>query len=697
MKRSSSIALLLFSLILTFFIFGCSSKEEVELKSTNEVLQTPSPTAVATPTATPSPVPTPTPTPEPELFYEGEYEYYIDSNGAVITKYFASQLYDIIPEKLGGYPVIAIGDEAFAYVELHKIAIPNTVTTIGKRAFTSSYDCTNALVIPNSVTSIGEEAFMYTRIKSLTLSRNISYMGARAFVRCDLEKVTIPEGVTYIGEEAFYFNNWDNILEKMSIPSTVEYIGPNAFTQHFAAINITISNKNEHFKYENGALLSKDGKTLYECFYDASRKIYEIPDGVTTIKREAFRGCYNTKVIIPACVEDIEEASFTDFSVLNVELSTDNPFYKIENKTLLSADGSFLIAYFGSSVTYEIPNTVKRIGANAFAWCGALKKVVIPESVESIGNMAFGATGIKSVVIPESVLSIGENVFQSCLQLTDVTLSQTLTEISKGMFYNCSTLETIDIPPSVMQIGDYAFFGTAISEYDIPENVTWLGEWVFSYCEQLSYIVLPEQLNSIGKYAFAHTSIEEIRIPESVYYIGKGAFQWTKLRRIELPSGIDRIDDGMFLSCPELVEVKLPDSITRIGAEAFRQCTNLKNVILPKGLRFLDEASFYYCESLEKINIPGSVKRISNQAFLACKNLEEIIIEDGVQEIGYRAFDRGFSSLPLIITIPASVVRIDEYAFGSGHAGYGELTIHTTEGSFASQYATERGITCVYN
>jgi hypothetical protein len=123
----------------------------------------------------------------------------------------------------------------------------------------------------------------------------------------------------------------------------------------------------------------------------------------------------------------------------------------------------------------------------------------------------------------------------------------------------------------------------------------------------------------------------------------------------------------------------------------------LKNVILPSGLTTLGVAAFCYCESLEKIAIPGSVKRISNQAFLKCKNLKEIIIEDGVQEIGYRAVDRGFGSLPLIVTIPASVVRIDESAFGSGHAGYGELTVHTTEGAFASQYETERGITCVYN
>ncbi|MEN6595734.1 MAG: leucine-rich repeat domain-containing protein [Clostridiaceae bacterium] len=685
-----------------FLLVACTSDDVIVLANTTEPTSTamptitPSPTSKPTPEPTSTPEPTPTPTPEPEHFIEGNYEYYIQNGGATIVKYCDSPLYESIPNTLGGYPVVEIGDEAFSETELHISTLPNTVTTIGDRAFASGYHTITDFVLPNSVTSVGEEAFSY--VENLTLSKNLSYMGVGAFSKCDLKKLTIPEGVTYIGEEAFYYNNWGNVLESVSIPSSVSYIGANAFTQHFASVDIKISPSNAYYKMQDGALLSKDGTVLYAYYYDENRNTYTVPDGVTTIAREAFNLCYNTKVVIPASVTNIEEGAFSDNSVSSIEVSSENQSYKMENNALLTTDGSILIAYNGRPIPYEIPNTVKRIGVKAFSWNGELVDgITIPDSVTSIGDMAFEATDIRNIVIPSSVKEIGKNVFRYCRNLRSVTLNETFSEITEGMFRQCSALSEINIPKCVTSIGDYAFSGTAIANIDIPQTIHFLGNGIFSSCDKLTEVTLPEGISSVGNAAFYNCPLlTNISIPDSVEYIGNDVFSYSGLKTVKLPDDLVSIGDRAFRSCDELTGIEIPERITHIGSEAFRGCYLIKNVVLPKSINYIGPMAFSQ-SGINEIFVPGSVKFIGQYMFAWCENLTTITIESGVQNIGDYAFHRCLQSSKIII--PASVTNIGINAFGNVlyDLDYGLITIYTTEGSYASQYANEHGIPCVIN
>jgi len=109
-----------------------------------------------------------------------------------------------------------------------------------------------------------------------------------------------------------------------------------------------------------------------------------------------------------------------------------------------------------------------------------------------------------------------------------------------------------------------------------------------------------------------------------------------------------------------LTGVKMPDSITWIGWDAFDECTALKSVslsknldefsqtfrgcsalteiILPEGLKLIAEDAFAGCESLENIIIPVGIESIGSYAFSNCSRLKKIIIPDGIEGIGEGAF-----------------------------------------------------------
>ena len=110
----------------------------------------------------------------------------------------------------------------------------------------------------------------------------------------------------------------------------------------------------------------------------------------------------------------------------------------------------------------------------------------------------------------------------------------------------------------------------------------------------------------------------------------------------------------------EIIELIIPNTITKIDSYAFRYCKKLTKVTLPEGLSVIAYDAFAYCESLKEVTIPSSVKEIGFNAFYICKNLQSVTISQGVKTIGSNAF-RGTKIKK--ITIPSSVDSIGGYAF----------------------------------
>ena len=86
-----------------------------------------------------------------------------------------------------------------------------------------------------------------------------------------------------------------------------------------------------------------------------------------------------------------------------------------------------------------IPEGTTIISVAAFKDCKELTSVVIPDSVQEIGALAFAGTNIASIVIPEGVKEIGAWAFQNCVCLTNINLPSSVLKLESGVFKDCTS------------------------------------------------------------------------------------------------------------------------------------------------------------------------------------------------------------------------------------------------------------------
>lgn len=147
---------------------------------------------------------------------------------------------------------------------------------------------------------------------------------------------------------------------------------------------------------------------------------------------------------------------------------------------------------------------------------------------------------------------------------------------------------------------------------------------------------------------------------------------------VVIPDGVTRIGKEAFKECENLTGIVIPDSVTSIGRNAFYG-TSLTTISLPKP-EMVAQGALAGCTGLTHIAIPDGVTSIGEYAFGGC-SLTSIVIPNSVTSIGWRAF-YCCSSLSSIV-IPDSVTSIGREAF----YGCRNLTIHAPAGSYAETYA----------
>ena len=154
---------------------------------------------------------------------------------------------------------------------------------------------------------------------------------------------------------------------------------------------------------------------------------------------------------------------------------------------------------------------------------------------------------------------------------------------------------------------------------------------------------------------------------------------------------------AFYYKCKTLTSITIPNSVTSIGAEAFRECSALESITIPNSVTSIGERAFYGCKALTSITIPNSVTSIGNDAFGCCKALESFygkfasednrcLIIDGVLNSFAPA---GLTSY----TIPNSVTSIEEDTFSNYETLTGVIipnsVISIGKQAFAYCYALE--------
>nr|MDE6607614.1 leucine-rich repeat domain-containing protein [Lachnospiraceae bacterium] len=109
-------------------------------------------------------------------------------------------------------------------------------------------------------------------------------------------------------------------------------------------------------------------------------------------------------------------------------------------------NGTTLVKYQGTASTVTIPDSVTKIGEDAFSGNTTLVSVNIPSSVETIGYNAFAdCTALEHISIPNGTTVIEDAVFSGCTNLSRVSFGKNLKKLGSGVFAGCSKLQKVDI------------------------------------------------------------------------------------------------------------------------------------------------------------------------------------------------------------------------------------------------------------
>lgn len=203
--------------------------------------------------------------------------------------------------------------------------------------------------------------------------------------------------------------------------------------------------------------------------------------------------------------------------------------------------------------------------------------------IRCIKNENIGFHTLERLILPESVEEIGESAF-----------------------YGTSLVE-INIPSTVKYMGIWAFSESQLREIILPNSIDYVFEGVFSMCNSLKKVILPETIRMIMEKAFYEcVSLPEIHIPNGVEKIKKEAFcRCHKLKKVSLPESLVELGSSCFQECYALEEISLLSGVLELKNDCFAHCHKLKKVILPVENMKIGDNVWLDCPSLKFIGVEG--------------------------------------------------------------------------------------------
>lgn len=412
-----------------------------------------------------------------------------------------------IPATIGGIPVTAIGNDAFAQCRfLTSVTIPSSVTAIGNTAFYLCSGLTSAS-IGTGVSSIGDFAFSQcTGLTSLTIPGNVTSIGYSSFSNCTgLSSVTLTDGITTIAQASF---DRCTGLSMVTIPDSVTFIGSAAFANCNNLTAIDVSPGNLAFTSSSGALFNLTQTSLHSV-PGGYTGAFSIPNSVTSIEEFAFLGCSTlTSVAVPASVTSIgNRALGACGNLTSIVVAEENTEFSSIDGALYNEAGTEILAVPGGFTgAFTVPSSVTSIGHSAFFACTDLTLISVPPTLATIGDWAFyDCNSLTSIALPEGLTSVGYSAFEKCSSLISVTIPASVTSIGEWAFGSCSALTSATILADIDSIGSFTFFYcSSLTSVVIPSTVTSIGDWAFYQCSSLTSIFLPHELTSIGLNAFRY-------------------------------------------------------------------------------------------------------------------------------------------------------------------------------------------------
>lgn len=547
-------------------------------------------------------------------------------------------------EKIGGY--------AFIRSAITSFEMPETVTSLGKYAFKES-----------------------TQLKSVVCSSQIEELSQSAFESCtSLTDFTFTAGeskLKTISTTVFKAT----ALKSFTVPATVQTMKANVFTSCFDLETVTFATYTEGEKAGKSDLALLQNQVFNYC-PKLTNVVFPETTGelVFTTATSTFVSCQNLKTVtFPSTVTSIENVFSACGALDEIIISPDNHNLDLSGAMITNPDGS-AIRYCYAPVegdaegTYRIASGVKEIGCGAFQGITGIKKLIIPNTVETIGDEAFAFMPDLEEVVFEAgndVLTVFPNAaFYYCINLKKITMPDHLVSMAGSnlkstsyAFYGCASLKEIELPETLEYMGGYMFSYSGLEKITIPANVKFItkntgssvaGASLFRYASELKEVEFtnPENTTHIPQYFFQGcANLTTLKGFENVEYLAGYVFnKCTSIESIDL-SNVTFLYTYVFDGCTNLKSVTFGEGLTQMGGSSssvtntsyvFRN-TALEEVVLPQSLKVLTAGNFDKCANLKKVDL-GGVTKVGHYSFRDCTSLTEVVGLEKVTQLGNQVF-----------------------------------------------------------
>lgn len=414
---------------------------------------------------------------------------------------------------------------------------------------------TRYLGTTDNLTELTIPNFLLIGGKEYRVTKTLSYNGSNAIVNFK-GKLIISKGITEIGKASF---NGASKITGVEIPNSAILISDYAFQNCEGLTTITIPGSvkkignwwgNANGQIFNGCsnlkevILEEGIEEISGRAFDSCSKVKEwkLPKSLKRIGPGAFQSTGVEEFNIPENVESIAATFISSSNLSRINVDSNNKYFTSVDGILFDKDSTRLIKYpenrDGSS--YEVPNTVNTIDANAFGSCKNLQTIVIADSVEKIGDSAFYGSKLKTINLGGGITNINNKPFYGALNLTNINV---ITENDKyesenGVLFNKGKTILIKCPPAIIN-GEV---------YEIPNTVVEIGPQSF-YRSQIKNVIIPSSVKKIGSESF---------------------FQCYNLEELNLSEGLERIEWRALQQCNKIKTIVVPSSVTYIDKECFR-------------------------------------------------------------------------------------------------------------------------------
>lgn len=576
-----------------------------------------------------------------------------------------------------------IADFAFSgYTDLISVEIPNSVTSIGQKAF---YDCSGLKSVTVGTQVLG------IHNKSFPKVNKFIFLGNTRPTRLDYPSLEYkPESdVIYVSNAEVYgygteYPRLSSIFEVGGVkyvPLSTKECDVIDCCYDVSAANLavdsivlyksrkmTVKNINDYSFYNNKyikqAYVNNDGYVGAYAFYGCDSIVGDVVvENNGDIGASAFQNC-----------DGIENVNISNNGYIGA--SAFRNCDGIENVNI-SNNG-----YIGMSAFLNCTNLVTAnvhnkgyIGGSAFQDCTSLQNLVLGENVGSLGGSAFkNCSSLQELAIPNNIPSMGTYCFSDCASLRKMAVGTGIVQLSEGVFKNCISLIDMSIGVNVNSVMAKVFYNcSSLPAINIPQATKIINDSVFYDCKKLALVVFENRADSIvlgsnGKSPmFSSCSLDSVYVGGKLEYNkteakGYSPFYGNKyLKSVTFNDSEVAVYDKEFMGCSYLRNVTLGNGIKEIGAEAFRNCSALPRITIPNSVTTMGKFAFARCYSLKKALIGDGTDGIKESTFEDCTSLVDIKLGVNIGAIELNSF-RNCSSLPEI-TIPQATVSIADGVF----------------------------------